>query len=68
MIIAQTKRYCDFMSDLRNVGEGSIFGTWALYLSFGTCYEVDIKQVCSSSIHKCNILMQLSLSDFVKCR
>ena len=31
---------------LGNVGEGSN------YLSFGTCNEVDIKQLCSSSIHK----------------
>ena len=22
------------------------FGSWALYLSFGTCYEVNIMQLC----------------------
>ena len=32
------------------------FGSWALNLSFRTCYEVNIKQVCSFSIHKCNIV------------
>ena len=25
--------------------EGCIFGSWALYLSFGTCYEVNIRQL-----------------------
>ena len=29
----------------------------ALYLSFGTCLEVDIRHLCSSSIHKYNISM-----------
>ena len=27
------------------------FGSWAQYLSFGTCYEVNIMQLCSVSIH-----------------
>ena len=40
---------------LENVGEGLNFGAWAPYLGFGTCYEVSIKQLCSSSIYKCNI-------------
>ena len=28
------------------------FGPWTLYLSFGTCHEVNIMQLCSFSIHK----------------
>ena len=30
------------------------FGSWALYLSFGTFYEVNIRQLCSSSVYKDN--------------
>ena len=26
------------------------FGSWALYLSFGTCFEVNIMQLCSFNI------------------
>ena len=28
------------------------FGPWTLYLSFETCHEVNIMQLCSFSIHK----------------
>ena len=31
------------------------FGPWTLYLSFGTCHEVNIMQLCSFSIHKQNM-------------
>ena len=27
------------------------FGSWALHISFGTCYEVNIMHLCSFSIH-----------------
>ena len=37
---------------LWNAAEGSFFGPWTLYLSFGTCHEVNIMQLCSFSIHK----------------
>ena len=37
---------------LSNVGEEPIFRAWALYLSSGTCYEVNTKQGCSSIVHK----------------
>ena len=37
---------------LLNAAEGSFFGPWTLYLSFGTCHEVNIMQLCSFSIHK----------------
>ena len=42
---------------LSNVGEEPIFRAWALhvYLSSGTCYEVNTKQGCSSIVHKHNI-------------
>ena len=36
-----------------------------LYLSFRTCYEVDIRQLCSSSIHKYRILINIVMSDSV---
>ena len=29
-------------SDFTNAGEQLLFGPWALYLSLGRCYEVDI--------------------------
>ena len=41
--------------NLRSEDEGSIFRAWAVYLSFGTRYEVDIKQLWSFSIHKYNM-------------
>ena len=34
-----------------NINEDQFFGSLALYLSFGTCYEVNIKQICSFSIN-----------------
>ena len=39
----------------------------ALYLRLGTCYEVNIKLACSSSVHKYTISILSHLSDFVKC-
>ena len=33
---------------------------------FGTCYEVDIKQLCSSSFHTYSLSILSRLSDFVK--
>ena len=32
---------------LCNVGEVYILGAWVLYLSFGTCWDVNIKQLFS---------------------
>ena len=37
---------------LLNICEGPIFVALALYLGFGTCYGVDIKQLCCSSTLK----------------
>ena len=51
--------------DLWNVGEGQLFGAWALYLSFETCYEVDFKHLCYLSIHKYNVSMLSHISDSV---
>ena len=38
-------------------------GSWVLYLSFGTCYEVNMMQLCSFSTHKQNMNTLLHLSD-----
>ena len=38
----------------------------AMYLRFGTCYEVDIKQLCSSGIHKYKLSILSPLSEFLK--
>ena len=45
-------KHCHAWVILWNAAEGSIFGPWTLYLSFGTCHEVNIMQLCSFSIHK----------------
>ena len=42
------------LSDFAKIRWGSIFGAWAL--SFGTCYEVDVEQLCASSINKIQYL------------
>ena len=39
------------------------FSETSVCLSFGTWYEVDIKQLCSASIHKYNSSILLLLSD-----
>ena len=36
--------------DFLNPDERAILGAWT-HLSHGTCYEVDIKQLCFSKIH-----------------
>ena len=43
------------------------FGSWALYLTFGTRYEVNIMQLRSFSIHKENMYTLLRLSDYALC-
>ena len=50
-----------------------IFGSWTLYLSFGTCYEVNIKQLWSFSIHKENIIINITTPErfctmYEKCK
>ena len=42
------ERFCE------NVCEISVFGAWALCLSFGTCYEIDINHLYSTTciVHK----------------
>ena len=40
---------------LCSVGEVIIFRAWVLYLSSGTCEDVNIKQLCSSSMYKPNL-------------
>ena len=34
---------------------GNYFRAWLLYFSFGTCYDANIKQLCSSSMYKPNL-------------
>ena len=53
---------------LCNVDEGSILEASTRYLSFGTCYEFCIEQLCTSGIHKYNLYILSCLSDFVRCR
>ena len=60
-------KYCHARVILCNAGEVSIFGASAVYLNFETCYEVDMKQLCSSSINECNISILSHLSNFMKC-
>ena len=40
------ERFCEMQV------KDKLFGSWALYLSSGTCYEVNIMQLCSSIIYK----------------
>ena len=42
------------------------FGSWALYLSFGSCQEVKIKLYCTSDIYKQIELILSRLSDSVQ--
>ena len=42
------------LSDFEKIRRGSIFRAWAL--SFGTCYEVDVKQLFASTISKIQYL------------
>ena len=46
MDIVTLERFCEMQV------RDQFFGSWALYLSFGTCYEVNIMQLCSFSIYK----------------
>ena len=34
---------------------GYYFPAWVLYFSFGTCWEANVKQLCSSSMYKNNL-------------
>ena len=38
----------------------AIFRAWALYLIFGTCHKLNIKQLCCSNIHKYNITTEVT--------
>ena len=51
-VINTIYKHCHAWVILWNAAEGSFFGPWTLYLSFGTCHEVNIMQLCSFSIHK----------------
>ena len=51
-VINTIHKHCHAWVILWNAAEGSFFGPWTLYLSFGTCHEVNIMQLCSFSIHK----------------
>ena len=49
------------------------FGSWALYLSFGTCYEVNVMQLCSFSVHKKNEYLNITTPErfctmYEKCK
>ena len=48
--IVMLERFCEMQV------KDQLFGSWALhvyrYLSFGTCYEANIMQLCSLGIHK----------------
>ena len=44
--IVTLERLCEMQK------KDQFFGSWALYLSFGTCYEVNIMQLTSFSIYK----------------
>ena len=37
---------------LRMQEKDKFFGPWALYLSFETCHEFNVMQLCSFGIHK----------------
>ena len=43
------------------------FRAWVLYFRFGTCYNVNIKQLCSSRILDSNLQIWSRLGDFVRC-
>ena len=51
-VINTIHKHCHAWVILWNAAEGSFFGPWTLYLSFGTCHEVNIMQLCYFSIHK----------------
>ena len=49
-------------SDSLQCRKGYYFRAWQLYFSCGKCYDVNIQQLCSSSMHKPN-----HLRDLVRC-
>ena len=51
-VINTIYKHCHAWVILWNAAEDQFFGPWTLYLSFGTCHEVNIMQLCSFSIHK----------------
>ena len=42
------------LSDSGRCRRGYYFLAWVLYFSFGTYYDVNIKHLCSSRVHKHN--------------
>ena len=49
----QSIQYC-YACDSVQCRRGYYFRAWVLYFSFGTYYDVNIKQFCSSSMYKHN--------------
>ena len=46
---------------------GYYFLTWVLYFSYGTYYDVNIKQLYSSSMYKHHLYIWSRLGDLVRC-